>query len=366
MPFATWLRDYFRKDKKFGSRDRKEIAHVCYSYFRLGHAFRETDREERMLLSLFLVSDSPNFILGELKPGWNEMIHLSPIQKLEYLRLENIPPEIFPFNDALSKNIEAPAFGFSFLEQPYLFLRARPGKKETIIGKLNAAAINFEIKNGETIRLANGIKAEEIISIDEEAVVQDMNSQKVLLPLEQVMDEKKDFSVWDCCAASGGKSILVHDHFPRARITVSDVRPSILINLQKRFRNAGIKSYRSFTADIAVEHYTPKEKYDVVICDAPCSGSGTWSRTPEQLVFFDKEKIEYYATLQKKIAANALKAVRQGGYFLYITCSVFEKENESFVEWFITQYNLKCLSQQYFKGYEQGADTLFAALFLIA
>ncbi|HYK56845.1 MAG TPA: Fmu (Sun) domain-containing protein, partial [Flavisolibacter sp.] len=103
--------------------------------------------------------------------------------------------------------------------------------------------------------------------------------------------------------------------------------------------------------------------FDLVICDAPCSGSGTWSRTPEQLKFFKKEKIEQYAQLQKSIALNAAKSVKLQGYFLYITCSVFKKENEEVVAFIKANTPLQLVSSKYFMGYDRRADTLFAALF---
>ncbi|MFN2440108.1 MAG: Fmu (Sun) domain-containing protein, partial [Chitinophagaceae bacterium] len=108
--------------------------------------------------------------------------------------------------------------------------------------------------------------------------------------------------------------------------------------------------------------YSP---FDLIICDAPCTGSGTWSRTPEQLYFFKEEKIEYYAGLQKKIAVNAIKALKKGGHLLYITCSVFKKENENIVEYLQQNTSLQLKSMRYFKGYDKQADTLFTALFTL-
>jgi 16S rRNA (cytosine967-C5)-methyltransferase len=156
---------------------------------------------------------------------------------------------------------------------------------------------------------------------------------------------------------------LFHDHFPGARLAVSDIRESILMNLQKRFKRAGIKSYDWFVADVSSPGFDFQKKFDLVICDAPCSGSGTWSRTPEQLFFFKEEKIEQYAHLQKQIVSNASKALKKNGCFLYITCSVFEKENEAMVKFIENSLPLQLKSMEYLKGYDKKADTLFVALF---
>ena len=199
---------------------------------------------------------------------------------------------------------------------------------------------------------------------DVDAVIQDYSSQQVLGPLGRVIDVATKFSCWDCCAASGGKSILLRDHYHHAELTVSDLRESILFNLRNRFKRAGIKNYTSFVADLSLVDLPVKKIFDLVICDAPCSGSGTWSRTPEQLLFFKNEKVIDYSSLQKKIALNATKGVRQGGYFLYITCSVFSKENEGVVEFIRSECGMQLLSAEYIKGYQEKADTLFTALFL--
>ena len=146
-------------------------------------------------------------------------------------------------------------------------------------------------------------------------------------------------------------------------MTATDVRESILNNLRSRFRQAGINQYNSYVADISTSGFKPASTYDVVLCDAPCSGSGTWSRTPEQMYFFQEEKIHYYADLQKRIALNASQAVKAGGYFIYITCSVFKEENEEVVDFLMKERGLQLLQATYLKGYHQKADTLFSAVF---
>ena len=104
--------------------------------------------------------------------------------------------------------------------------------------------------------------------------------------------------------------------------------------------------------------------YDLIICDAPCTGSGTWSRTPEQLYFFEEAIIDQYASLQKKIISNAMPALNPGGYFLYVTCSVFKMENEAIADFIKEKFHLTLVKMGLLKGYDKKADTLFAALFI--
>jgi 16S rRNA (cytosine967-C5)-methyltransferase len=363
MPFAVWLKQFFKQDKKFGSNDRKQIAHACYCYYRLGGSFSDHAFEDRVLTALYLCSSTPSKILEELKPEWNDSIELSLDEKAGNLCASHEIENIFPFNDDLSHEIDLGQFNRSLLVQPALFLRIRPGKQSRVIKQLEDQGIQFSVSKDDCLQLTNQSKVDEVLSIDEDAVVQDYNSQKTIEVIGNYYEAKSSLSVWDCCAASGGKSMLLHDHYPAARLTVSDVRESILINLRNRFKRAGIREYDSFLTDLSVENFCSNKQYDLVLCDAPCSGSGTWSRTPEQLSFFKREKIDEYAELQKKIVSNASGALKQEGYLLYITCSVFRKENEEVVEFIQNKLSLQLKSMHYLKGYDRKADTLFVALF---
>jgi 16S rRNA (cytosine967-C5)-methyltransferase len=365
-PFASHLKKQFAANKKFGSKDRKQITQICYSYFRLGKSLQDVSMEEKLLAGLFLSSRSSNELLSHIKPEWNDVIELQIDKKLELLNSPVDASSIFPFTNELSGGIDVDEFAFSHVQQPDLFLRIRPGRKETVLHQLKAADISFQLIAENTIALANATKIEEVIMVNKDAVVQDYSSQRVGDLLENLKSEIKNqkWKVWDCCAASGGKSIMAIDILGDIELTVSDVRESILANLQKRFQEAGIKQYKSFVKDLSLHsplttHHSP---FDLIIADVPCSGSGTWGRTPEQLSFFQSTAIETYSDLQKKIVSNTVKQLKQGGYFLYITCSVFKKENEVNVEWMQEELKLQLVKQEVIKGYTAKADTMFAAL----
>ena len=73
-PFASYLKKQFASNKKFGSKDRKQISQLCYSYFRLGKSLQHASIEDRLLAGLFLSSGSSNDLLLHLKPEWNDVI----------------------------------------------------------------------------------------------------------------------------------------------------------------------------------------------------------------------------------------------------------------------------------------------------
>jgi 16S rRNA (cytosine967-C5)-methyltransferase len=115
-------------------------------------------------------------------------------------------------------------------------------------------------------------------------------------------------------------------------------------------------------ANLQSKFISPKTKFDLVIADVPCTGSGTWSRTPEQLYYFGTNKIEEYASKQEKITSAVIPFIKPGGYLLYITCSVFKKENEDRVNDILARNQFQLIEMQVIKGYDKKADSMFAAL----
>ncbi|MCW3109144.1 MAG: Fmu (Sun) protein [Segetibacter sp.] len=365
MPFSVFLKNFFSKEKKYGSRDRRTISSLCYNYFRLGFALKGQSIDEKLLIGLFLSANASNEWLQNEKPEWNEIVTVPLAEKLSLIEFD--VEKIFPFNDELSQGVDVNGFNTSFLIQPDVFIRVRPGKQAIVKKKLIEAQIAFTEVNESCLSFSNGTKLENILDINKEAVIQDFNSQRVG-ELLSVTDLSKPAKVWDCCAASGGKSILIYDLLSNIQLTVSDVRQSIIQNLHNRFKEAGIKGHQSFVADLtnpkSLQASLKNSTFDLIICDAPCGGSGTWSRTPEQLLFFKEEEITRYSNLQKSIAANAIPFLKRGGYFLYITCSVFKEENEEVVEFIQRQSNLQVIKTELLKGYNIKADSMFVALFV--
>ena len=362
-PFHHYIRKYFAENKKHGSRDRKTISHLCYCYLRLGSGLPELNILDRIIAGLFLCSDQPTTLLAELSPRLNEKLTQSFHEKVKVLNETISPNEIFPWQD-LSNGIDHEQFSLSHLVQPDLFLRIRPGYHDKVIGKLKSGNTDYyEFIAPDSMRLPNGFKAEEIFSIDKEVVVQDLSSQRVgEFMAKSLSGNPGSFTCWDCCAASGGKSILARDVLGDISLIVSDVRESIIANLRKRFESAEIKRYHSFVADLSREPVLNMEPMDLIIADLPCTGSGTWGRTPEHLQCFRPSSIDKYASLQKNILENISGNLKKGGHLLYITCSVFKKENEEVVDFICSNSNLQVIEKSVIPGYMNKADTMFAAL----
>ena len=400
MPLHVWLKDYFRLNKQMGSRDRKQLSTLVYGYYRLGHAVRSLSIKDRLLAGLFLCNDQPGELLAHFRPTWMEKAAAPIPEKIDFFQQQSEgrtfqPTEIFPWKDELSPSIDHETFCLSFLRQPDLFLRIRPSHEAAVRAKLKDIG---EFIPPATLRLPNGMKIEEYFTPDKEVVIQDYSSQRIagfLKPgpatnpsatapsatapgvaaagsttlgaatLNATAPERPEPQFfWDACAASGGKSILAHDLYPDMQILVSDIRESIIHNLKTRFRIAGITKFHSFLADLSKQPPpSAAANADLILADVPCTGSGTWGRTPEELFFFDPAAILRYSTLQKKIMANITPHLAPEVTLVYCTCSVFKKENEEMVAYIRDTSRLKVQTQENLIGYDQRADTLFAARF---
>lgn len=365
MPLHLWLKDFYRQRKQMGSKDRKLVSDLVYCYYRLGHALPAYPVEDRITAGLFLCHQSPQELLQHLQPEWNKLVGLPLAEKLPALQSRHpgfhLTP-IFPWEDRLSTGLDPLLFNQSFLQQPDLFIRIRPGHEGEVEKRLDAAGVAYRRHPPVCIALPNTTKTDQLLELDREAVIQDYSSQQTGRYFFKP-DQPASSVVWDCCAASGGKSMMAYDADPSIQLTVSDIRPSILHNLRQRFHRAGIHHYQSLLTDLSQPNArTPSAEADLIIADVPCSGSGTWARTPEQLSFFQPEKILMYQELQKKIVAAAVKKLKKGGRLVYITCSVFKKENEEMAAYMKEALRLSVESAVLLKGYEMQADTMFVVV----
>ncbi|MFM1963978.1 MAG: hypothetical protein RLZZ172_2823, partial [Bacteroidota bacterium] len=179
-------------------------------------------------------------------------------------------------------------------------------------------------------------------------------------------------TIWDVCAGSGGKTLMAADFFPAARIYASDIREEILDELKRRANIAGLNQVKLFCTDLehpmssaVVRSNLPATGVDLIIADVPCTGSGTWVRSPEWLHEMDTETIFLYQRRQIAIVEKLSQHLKKGGYLLYVTCSVYQQENTAVVNFLESNSSLKLVSTKMLSADFQGGDHLFSALFTL-
>jgi 16S rRNA (cytosine967-C5)-methyltransferase len=355
VPLAHFLKNYFRRFPKLGSRDRKTLTAMAYSWYRCEKGIEgmpadigaETGFKQKIKLCLRLAG---NEALANSFENDGQVVPALPF---------NIQT-LFPFEIALSAGITRDEWLHSMVEQPRLFIRIRKNK-ELVSQVLKEHNIPFEFITPTCLSLPNGSKIDQLLQPDIYAV-QDASSQQTAA----FFIPKKNQEWYDCCAGAGGKSLQLKDLEPSVRITVSDKRKSILHNMLERFSLYHLQAPVAHVLDVsnlvALESTLDNAQFDNIICDVPCSGSGTWARTPEQLYFFTASSLEKFAPLQEIIAANVARHLKKDGRLFYITCSVFKEENEDVVERVIQKTGLTLVQSQLINGIGVRADSMFIAV----
>ncbi len=134
--------------------------------------------------------------------------------------------------------------------------------------------------------------------------------------------------VWDACAAPGGKTLVLARRLPGAELLATDRSTRRLTQTQARFsRYAYASAIKTAVAD-ATELPEADGLFDLILCDVPCSGTGTLARNPEIRFRLKSEDLPRQAERQNAILNAALKRLAPGGRLVYSTCSLEREENE--------------------------------------
>ncbi len=181
--------------------------------------------------------------------------------------------------------------------------------------------------------------------------LQDAASQAVvdLFPLQPA------HKVLDFCAGGGGKSLAM-----AARgvtdISAHDADPARMGDIPARAARAGVDIKILELAEIA------GKKFDLVLCDMPCSGSGAWRRSPEAKMNLTAERLSELCEGQINILSQAAEFVDVSGNLAYVTCSVFDCENTQIISKFLDQSDgFQLVWSKQFKPNAEG-DGFFVAL----
>jgi 16S rRNA (cytosine967-C5)-methyltransferase len=371
--FSVNIKKYFKQHPKHGSRDRKNIADLCFGFLRIGKSADSYTTDDQMLIGFFLTHQNDIGYLESIKPDWLAQISEGIQEKLNFI--VSIfpafnPSLIFPFTAEKSGEINQDELIQSFFAKPSFYIRIRPGRKGNVLAGLTKAQITYDEISEDCLRIVGNTNIEAVGILNRDYVVQDMSSQKTASSFPFLSKEK--LQIWDACAASGGKAIMLYDHFPHAQLYVSDVRTSILEILKDRLKQAGIRAANIFQADLEdayndhiIKKSIPKQGFDLILADVPCSGSGTWGRNPEGLRFFNERELQVLHKKQLNIVKRLVPYLKPGGHLVYITCSIFKVENEKVVEDLLACSALELVSQQLISGLNEGADSLFTALFTL-
>ncbi len=329
QPPEKALTHWARGHRFAGSKDRAAIRDIVFDVLRNrrsaevaggGHDGRS------VVLGLLRLSDIP--VTSVFGAGGHAPAMLTPAEEIaggvptgeDKL---NLPSELIPmWRSDLGSKAETTALALQ--QRAPITLRITSGR--VTVAQAIAALADDEIvaepddQVPTALRVVKNERRLRNSSAYEQGLVdlQDASSQRAVAALSLTGKDR----VLDYCAGGGGKALAIAD-MHLCQVTAHDINPARTADIIPRARRAGL------TVDVvSTEALASMEGFDLVFCDAPCSGSGTWRRNPQEKWDFSLEKLFSYNRLQADAIAGAVACLRPGGTLVYATCSVFSVENE--------------------------------------
>lgn len=168
--------------------------------------------------------------------------------------------------------------------------------------------------------------------------VQDEGSQIVSM----LVGARPGMTVVDYCAGAGGKTLALAASMGDARgfagrLYALDVSGYRLERMTPRLRRAGLEMIRPVTIAAANDPWVAEHARgaDRVLVDAPCTGTGSWRRNPDDRWRFTPEDLSEIQATQRSVLEQAATLVKPGGRLIYVTCSLLQEENEQQLAWFL-------------------------------
>ncbi len=353
------LYKYFRARRYIGSKDRTSITTLFYSILRqrlelehyLGVLGIEVHAEHIVALGLSRDGQALSgvFTGDQYQPACLPDDVVAQIESQDLTQIEiplhaqlNVPEWLMPyfqasFGDRMSQELAA-------LNQPApvdLRVNTLCATRDQVLKDLQ----NVGIEAQATLFSPVGIRLQERAAISGLDLfkqgafeVQDEGSQL----LAQICAAKPGHKVIDFCAGAGGKALALAAAMDnKGSIIACDISAPRLQELSKRAKRAGAFNIR--TLELNHEHSKLLKRHiktaDVVLVDAPCSGSGAWRRNPDARFNLSDQRLLELTRLQSQILSSAARLVKPGGRLIYATCSLFTQENQYQIDAFLKENN---------------------------
>ncbi len=161
--------------------------------------------------------------------------------------------------------------------------------------------------------------------------------------IKQLANLSNRLKILDLCAAPGGKSTLIQSLISEESLLVSNevIKTRVNILTENMFKWGSLNNI--------VTHNDPRDfarlenYFDVMVVDAPCSGSGLFRRDSSAIKEWSLQAVDICSNRQQRILADAYPALKKNGILIYSTCSYSEQEDEDICDWLMENFNLETL-----------------------
>ena len=176
--------------------------------------------------------------------------------------------------------------------------------------------------------------------------VQEASSMFLEQALKQALDLSAPLKVLDLCAAPGGKSTLIQSLISAESLLVSNevIRTRVNVLTENLIKWGA--------TNVVVSNNDPKDfqrlnrYFDVIVVDAPCSGSGLFRKDPNSIVEWSENNVQLCCQRQQRILTDIIPALKEGGLLIYSTCSYSPEEDEDIADWLISSFHLNSVKLQ--------------------
>lgn len=216
-----------------------------------------------------------------------------------------------------------------FQHEPRLWLRARVGMGKELAAKLKDTVQHAEVSDALWYQGREDLFRTSLFH-EGRFEVQDLSSQVVGL----ICGPSPGQTWWDVCAGEGGKTLHLCDLMQnKGTVWASDPAEWRLANLKRRTARAKLFNYR-LAPWAHKDHLPTKTKFDGILVDAPCSGTGTWGRNPQARWTTTMQDVTELAAIQRGILDKIAGSVKVGGKLVYAVCTLARPETHGVVDAF--------------------------------
>lgn len=367
VPMDSVVGDYMRTRRYIGSKDRNEIAERVYNmtraHARLGWWLEKTGIEDtarnRVITWLALGENTDKGRLKDLFDG--SKYAAEKLDEKELKRFEHLHGRSWDHPDMPAAiRVECPQkyeealreyFGDAFEDEMIALMQAAPLDLRTNIftttrDEALASLKNDNVETTLTKHSPWGLRCKGKAYLAKTKAltkghvsIQDEGSQLI----SYLCEAKPGMQVMDYCAGAGGKTLALAASMKRkGRIVAMDNDSKRLEKGRRRYKKSGLADIievRCLDEDKQRKWVKrQKGKFDVVLTDVPCTGTGTWRRNPDMRWATYGPNLEELTTIQAEILERSCALVKPGGRLVYATCSLLPAENEKQIEAFLKNH----------------------------